>query len=75
MLAGAMTTMLVAVPAAALAHIERTGYWPDPAPDTARTPAAGGEVPTERSLAWFGQGGSSLSLPYGRERLDPSGTL
>jgi hypothetical protein len=51
-LAGAMTaTVLVAVPAAALAHIERTAYWPDPAPDTSLTPAAGGGVPTERSLA------------------------
>jgi hypothetical protein len=52
MLAGVMTaTMLVAVPADALAHIERTAYWPDPAPDTSVTPAAGGGVPTERSLA------------------------
>lgn len=39
------------VPAIAGGHIERASYWPDPAPDTAVTPAAGGEVPAVRSLA------------------------
>ena len=39
------------LPAAALAHVERTSYWPDPRPDTTVTPAAGGAVPKVRSLA------------------------
>src|SRR5437764_2719076 len=39
------------LPAAALAHVERTSYWPDPRPDTTVTPAAGGAVPKARSLA------------------------
>src|SRR4051794_16942955 len=43
--------LLLALPAAALAHVERTSYWPDPAPDTSVRPAAGGAVPTPRSLA------------------------
>src|SRR5439155_3243902 len=38
-------------PTAALAHVERTSYWPDPRPDTSVTPPAGGEVPKARSLA------------------------
>ena len=38
-------------PAAAFAHRERPSYWPDPNPDTAVTPAAGGAVPKARSLA------------------------
>jgi Right handed beta helix region len=40
----------LALPAAALAHVERPSYWPDPAADTGVTPAAGGEVPVARSL-------------------------
>src|SRR3981081_2138804 len=39
---------------AALAHVERTAYWPDPRPDTTVNPAAGGKVPTARSLASAG---------------------
>jgi hypothetical protein len=35
---------------AALAHVERTAYWPDPRPDTSVTPPAGGAVPTARPL-------------------------
>src|SRR5918912_422981 len=35
----------------AWAHIERTAYWPDPRPDDAVSPAAGGAVPKVRSLA------------------------
>src|SRR5689334_22818621 len=35
---------------AALAHVERTSYWPDPRPDTSVKPAAGGTVPKARSL-------------------------
>jgi len=45
------TTVALALPAAAAAHLERPSYWPDPKPDTAVTPAAGGKVPTARSLA------------------------
>ncbi|HEX8074041.1 MAG TPA: right-handed parallel beta-helix repeat-containing protein [Thermoleophilaceae bacterium] len=37
--------------AVAWAHVERTAYWPDPAPDTGVTPAAGGAVPHVRSLS------------------------
>lgn len=36
---------------AALAHLERPSYWPDPAADTSVTPPAGGGVPKARSLA------------------------
>jgi hypothetical protein len=36
---------------AALAHVERTAYWPNPKPDTSVKPAAGGKVPKVRSLA------------------------
>ncbi len=43
--------LALGVPAAALAHVERTSYWPDPRPDTAVTPSAGGAVPTARPLA------------------------
>jgi hypothetical protein len=39
------------VPGLALAHVERTAYWPDPRPDTSVKPAAGGKVPKARSLA------------------------
>src|SRR3954451_6704566 len=43
--------LLLIGPAAALAHVERPSYWPDPAPDTSVKPAAGGAVPKIRSLA------------------------
>src|SRR5918911_1067387 len=42
---------LLAVAAVSLAHVERTAYWPNPGPDTSSKPAAGGKVPTARSLA------------------------
>src|SRR3954470_20849713 len=42
---------LVMFASTAIAHVERTSYWPDPRPDAAVTPAAGGDVPTPRSLA------------------------
>ncbi|HEX2084855.1 MAG TPA: right-handed parallel beta-helix repeat-containing protein [Solirubrobacteraceae bacterium] len=42
---------MLAAPPLALAHLERDSYWPDPAPDTAVEPAAGGKVPEPRSLA------------------------
>ncbi|MEA2421819.1 MAG: hypothetical protein QOF55_918 [Thermoleophilaceae bacterium] len=44
-------TMAIACAATALAHVERTAYWPDPKPDTSVKPAAGGKVPKARSLA------------------------
>jgi hypothetical protein len=37
--------------ALASAHVERPGYWPDPAPDRAVNPPAGGGVPAARTLA------------------------
>src|SRR3954453_6533225 len=51
---GALALALVVVlgPAGvAVAHVERTSYWPDPRPDTSVKPAAGGKVPAARSLA------------------------
>src|SRR5215217_4171538 len=47
----AAVAAILLVPAAASAHLERTSYWPDPRPDTAVKPAAGGKVPKVRSLA------------------------
>ena len=44
------TGAAMALPAGALAHVERASYWPDPAPDCSVDPCAGGEVPTARSL-------------------------
>jgi hypothetical protein len=38
-------------PAAALGHVERSAYWPDPKPDCSITPCAGGDVPQARTLA------------------------
>jgi hypothetical protein len=35
----------------AVGHVERSSYWPDPAPDRSVTPAAGGKVPKARGLA------------------------
>src|SRR4051794_30029926 len=43
--------VVLALPATAAAHVERSGYWPDPAPDCSITPCAGGGVPNARSLA------------------------
>jgi hypothetical protein len=40
----------LAFPSPASAHLERPSYWPDPAPDTSVSPAAGGRVPVARSL-------------------------
>ena len=40
----------LALPTAAIGHLERPSYWPDPAPDTSVQPAAGGAVPKLRSL-------------------------
>ena len=41
---------VVVVPPSALSHVERSSYWPNPAPDTSVKPAAGGKVPQARSL-------------------------
>jgi hypothetical protein len=47
-----LTLVAFLVPSgAALAHIERASYWPDPAPDTSVKPPAGGKVPKIRSLS------------------------
>jgi hypothetical protein len=45
------SVIAMGLPAAALAHVERTSYWPDPAPDKSVKPPAGGAVPKGRSLA------------------------
>ena len=50
-LAGLAAAGCLAVPGAAMAHVERPSYWPDPAPDTSVNPPAGGKVPKIRSLA------------------------
>jgi hypothetical protein len=47
--AGAVS-LAILVPATAWAHVERSTFWPDPAPDTSVKPAAGGEVPDYRPL-------------------------
>jgi len=46
----ALTCAAALLPSLALAHVERASYWPDPAPDTAVSPPAGGAVPAARSL-------------------------
>jgi parallel beta helix pectate lyase-like protein len=47
----AVAAAALACPALAPAHIERPAYWPDPSADQHVNPAAGGRVPTARSLA------------------------
>ncbi len=69
----------LALPALALAHLERPSYWPDPEPDQGVTPAAGGEVPSARSLgsAVTGQGPGQVRVvckgPGGRFSLNRLG--
>src|SRR3954471_16012172 len=46
-----MCALALLVPAAASAHVERSAYWPDPAPDCSIKPCTGGEVPSVRSLS------------------------
>ena len=49
--AAVLTLLALGVfPAVSMAHLERPSYWPDPAPDNSVKPAAGGKVPTPRSL-------------------------
>jgi hypothetical protein len=50
LIAVAVATVAVVVPALALAHVERASYWPNPAPDGSVHPAAGGSVPAVRKL-------------------------
>lgn len=47
----AVTLALALATSAAYGHVERSSYWPDPAPDTSVKPAAGGKVPKARTLA------------------------
>lgn len=49
-MAAVVALVALALPALAAAHLERPSYWPNPRPDRSITPAAGGEVPTPRSL-------------------------
>jgi parallel beta helix pectate lyase-like protein len=50
LLLGALAVVMLSSAPAALAHIERASYWPDPGPDTAGGQPTGGEVPAVRSL-------------------------
>ena len=54
----------LALPAGAYAHVERPSYWPDPNPDNAVSPPAGGEVPKVRSLdsALSGRGAGKVRV-------------
>ena len=49
-LAATLAAVMLALPALALAHLERPSYWPDPSPDNSVSPPAGGKVPKARSL-------------------------
>jgi hypothetical protein len=49
-LAALVAAGALGIPALAQAHVERSTYWPDPAPDTSVQPATGGEVPEARTL-------------------------
>ena len=46
-----MTALLALATGVAVGHVERSSYWPNPAPDRSVTPAAGGAVPKVRGLA------------------------
>jgi Right handed beta helix region len=46
-----LTLTLALATSAAYGHVERSSYWPNPAPDRSVTPAAGGKVPKARTLA------------------------
>ena len=49
-LGATLAAVMLALPAFALAHLERPSYWPDPGPDNSVSPPAGGKVPEARSL-------------------------
>jgi hypothetical protein len=50
-LLASLTLVMAVATATAFGHVERSSYWPDPAPDKSVKPAAGGKVPKARSLA------------------------
>jgi hypothetical protein len=63
-LVASVAIVMAVATATAFGHVERSSYWPDPAPDTSVKPAAGGKVPKARSLA------SALrAKPPGRTRV------
>ncbi len=63
-LVASVTLAMAVATATAFGHVERSSYWPDPAPDKSVKPAAGGKVPKARSLA------SALrAKPPGRTRV------
>jgi hypothetical protein len=45
-----VVVLALLAPAGASAHVERSAYWPDPAPDCSVSPCAGGAVPQARTL-------------------------
>ena len=47
----ALTIAMAVLTTTAYGHVERSSYWPDPAPDKSVKPAAGGKVPKPRTLA------------------------
>jgi parallel beta helix pectate lyase-like protein len=53
----ALTIAMAVLTTSAYGHVERTSYWPDPAPDTTVKPAAGGKVPRARTLGSALKGG------------------
>ena len=46
-----LTLAMAVATATAFGHVERSSYWPDPAPDKTVKPAAGGKIPKARTLA------------------------
>jgi Right handed beta helix region len=50
-LVASVTIAMAVATSTAFGHVERSSYWPDPAPDKSVKPAAGGKVPKARSLA------------------------
>ena len=60
----AVGAAMMIVPAAALAHVERSTFWPNPAPDESVKPSAGGEVPEYRTL-----GSAMKPKPPGETRV------
>jgi hypothetical protein len=63
-LVASVTLVMAVVTATAFGHVERSSYWPNPAPDTSVTPPAGGKVPKARSLA-----AALRAKPPGRTRV------
>jgi len=71
-IAAAVVIGAMAIPAVASGHLERPSYWPDPTPDRAVSPAAGGAVPKARSLASAvnGKGAGNVRVVCKRDSLD-----